>query len=569
MARLIAIDLGTHAVKVAVYQGGAQGHELEGEFRALIPQDGTERPRLEDRLAALDQLLRQHPEWTDGSHLSAAAYSSADAALHPLALPFDDDEQVAQTLPFAIEAEVPFDLDEMVLGWRRGTPSTAEGTTTEIHAILAREAAVRALVEGLEARGLDPRQVVVDAEALAAFAPDPDEVVAVLDVGHDHAALVVARGGVALRWRSLSVAGRAFTRAIQASLDCSWGQAQALLRGGVAEDDDVVASDGPRVFSEDGEEDTAPVSAEAIAGPVGDDDTDPSFAHLPEKARTAVDGAVGLLLAEVRTTLVRCEDTLGVGIDRLVLTGGASRVPDLSRWLEEDLGVPVSVLKDADGMPVRPTHAVTRGVLAHMGGEAKGAADLRVGDLAYQGGMDVARMVLSYGGAGAAVFLAAVVVMFLVQYQQLASEQGKVDVRIRDTVAQVVDDLPAEADGSQALAELRDRIIDAQDRADFLGDSSVVPHIVDTIYQITNHFPPHPQVKVNVDSLDISPKAIRIEGLTEGFAQVDSIGQSLQESGLYAEVVATPGTKDRNNRIPFDIDIAVVADTGGLDDEDF
>src|SRR5690606_25000872 len=85
------------------------------------------------------------------------------------------------------------------------------------------------------------------------------------------------------------------------------------------------------------------------AGPRVDPAAGSGYASLPAEARAAVDAAMALLLAEVRSTLIEAEDRLGVGIDDLRLSGGSARMRELAARLAEDLGVPVRPAADPDG----------------------------------------------------------------------------------------------------------------------------------------------------------------------------------------------------------------------------
>lgn len=538
MARMIAIDLGAYAVKVSVFQGSAQADELELEVSQRVPQDGTEPPNLADRLAALDLLLRAHAEVLQSAHLTALAWPSHQSSTHVIQLPFSDDEQIEQTLSFAVEAEVPFDLEDMVLGWRHGD---VEG---QVLASLVPRDALRAALEGLDARGLDPRRVLLDGDVLAAYAREPDRVIAVIDVGHEHTTVVVARDGKALVHRSVSVAGRTFVRTVQQALGCSWGEAEALLRG-------VEEDDGPAIDDED----TQATPMFTDEGPQTEA-TDPAFGRMPAKAREALDGAIGLLLAEVRTTLVQAEDELALEVEHVVLTGGASRLPELSGYLRQDLGVDVFPAVDVDGVPVKPSFAVSRALARRVTGDAPGmATELRRGEFAYRGGMDNARSVLVYGATLEAAFLLAMLAAFIYQYVQITNEQAEVDDRI---VAEVANAAPEAASGlqaSMAVTLLADLLYDAQTEADFLGSDADAPPTVDVLYRISQAFPPHPDVRVDVDILEVNPAAILIQGKTEGFAQVDLIGQSLTESGQFAGVEATARDRDTKGKLSFTVNI--------------
>ena len=118
MPRLISVDLGSHAVKVSTWRGGRGSYEHEERYEQKVPQDGVV-PTLEARLVALDALLDEEPTLrASGGDVVALAMPGEHATTHRLTLPFTDTAQVEKTLPFAIEAEVPFDMDDMLLAWR-------------------------------------------------------------------------------------------------------------------------------------------------------------------------------------------------------------------------------------------------------------------------------------------------------------------------------------------------------------------------------------------------------------------------------------------------------------------
>lgn len=547
MARTLSIDLGAHAVKVAMWPGVPEGAP-EAEVAQAIPQDGTLAPPMGDRLAALDLVLRAHPEWVSGAHV-VVGWPTERTATHRVKMPFDDLAQIAATLPFTLEAEVPFDLDAMVVGWRKGE---APG---EVLVTLVRRDELEVLLEGLEQRGINPRKVICAGDALALHAHEPDRVVAIVDVGHESTLVVVARGGRTLTWRASSVGGRAATKAIQGALDTAWAAAQALKHGG--EDPFELL---PEAL---GDDEAGPALFDPGTDPSTQTErTDPAFERLPGKAKEALDATLGLLLAEVRATLVQAEDEHGVGIEELVLVGAGSRIPELRGWLEQDLGLPVQHAR-IDGVLVPDSFAFARALGLGLAPEAH-VTDLRTGDLAYKGGFDNLRLVFTYGIAFVAIFLVAAVGSTGWRLWQLSSERADLESRVRAEVAAVVEDLPEELTAGDAVALLAERVIEAQTEAEFLGSEDEAPPTVDLLYRLTTAFPPPGDVRVSVDTLEISPKAVQIEGTTEGFSQVDRIGEALTANGGFGAVEATPGNKDGKGRLAFTVSI----DRGGSTDTD-
>ncbi|MBA2320788.1 MAG: pilus assembly protein PilM, partial [Deltaproteobacteria bacterium] len=163
MARLLAIDLGSHAVKVTVFRNVSRQWTLEGRWDQRVEQSGAV-PALDERLAALDALFLGQPQLRPtGSDAVAFALPGDIATFHRITMPFSDRSKVEQTLPFAIEAEVPFDLDQMVLGWR----VVSSGPQTQVLTALVRRDRLETWIGALDQHGFDPSVVYVDGELLA------------------------------------------------------------------------------------------------------------------------------------------------------------------------------------------------------------------------------------------------------------------------------------------------------------------------------------------------------------------------------------------------------------------
>lgn len=639
MARLIAIDPGGWQVKVTALSGTDPEATVEGLWTQRVPHMEGERPTVADRLAALDLLLDRHPELTSGAHLSVVGWPMDRASLRSLALPFDNDEQIAQTLPFALEAEVPFDLEEMHLAWRR-----LAGGRLQVCLLPAGE--LRELLEGLAERGLDPKIALTEADALARLASEPGEVVAVVDLGDTHSTVTLARERAVIAARAVSSGVADAVAAVVDTLDCSPREARILLGddppdldravvdadedddedtgsfelAGMDGEDDAAAEaelafeDGER-WSEDGadpafdvvdvdasvdeptevvswqdapaplprrsgaaatavpEEEAEETAATAIPDEPGieptdgegadEDATDPDVevpavpestydgpvvrGQLPQAAQAAVDDVLTLWIAEVRAALVALEDDAEVGTDALILTGGGALLPGLAEALSEDLGLEVRPF--GDGLP---EEAVSRQLAWALHDGDRVVVDLRSGDLAFRGGLDLPRAIMGYGSVALSLFVLVMLVGFTYQWWTIQRRIAQYDDSTLKLVSEVLD-LPSTADARMAADLLGDEVFDNRELIEFLGDVDEAPPMMELLLQITQGFPPHPQVQVTVDSLDISGKQIQIKGQTEGYAQVDRIGASLEESGRFGSVQAEGGNRARDGGLGFTV----------------
>lgn len=505
MARVVAIDLGRYAAKAVVYETTGKDAGALGMYSERVADDGTGRsPSLGARLAALDRLLEEHHTWQSPATQVCLAWPTDDTASRQVVLPFTDRAQIEQTLPFTVEELVPFDLEDMILGWRP-VPSEAAGTTALV--TLAPLADLRGTLEALQSRSVDPRHVVVDGEALAASISEQGGV-AIIDVGHSSTTLGIVRDGVVLQSRAVDVAGRRFTQAIATAMEVDFATAERIKHGEVPVDDE----------------------------PTEGGDGAPSV--LSPAARTALDAAVGLLLAEVRSTLIMAEDQHGFEFESIYLTGGGARLEPLAGWLQKDLGLPVKWLVDAEGAPIPPEHGVAQS-LATVAAEEAAVINLRTGPLAFKGGVNVLRAVMTYGTAGVAFFLLAATVVFVVQFVRLSAEEGRVDddiaaIVLGDFPETPVDSLAVSSDAAELMGASVERL---ERRVDVIAGEGRVPPMTDLLLRLTQAFPDPDDVVVDVSDLTMNENSITFNAETDSYESAAVIELSIHAVAEFKDAV--------------------------------
>lgn len=520
MARLICVDVGSHAVKVALWRQNRGRWEPDGVYRAPVPQDGG-LPTHAVRLGVLRELVVAEGLAPRAGDLVVNALPGEAASFHRLSVPFTDRAQIERTLPFAIEAEVPFDLADMTFGWRVVSSSERTGLLV----VLTRSEALGGWLAGLQAARLDPAWLAVDGEVVGTLVADRPGTVAVIDVGHAATQVSVLQGGTPVWVRTLDVAGLAFTRAIQGALSIPYEDAERLKHG----EEEPTDGGGPRS----------------------------GRTALPEAARAALDGMVGLLLAEVRATLVQAEDVLGTGVDSVVLTGGSARMPELWDWLAADLGVRVDELTD-QGAGVSPGNEVIVGLgaLATTGGAGR-VVDMRVGAHAYRGGGSAIRSALTYGGTGLLTFTLAALLLFVVQYRSLSVERDSLRGRIFEVVGATFPEveLVGLEEGGDALELMAGLTEDAQQRAELLGKSVGVAPTVELLDALFGALPPIETSPVDVSELVITRENVEFQGEAAGYAESAAVEEKLKATPRFARVTKGAETRLPTGRVRFPITI--------------
>lgn len=143
-----------------------------------------------------------------GVHFDEAAITipSHYVSNHIIELPFSDAKKIDQIISLEIENFVPFDIEEMVLGYQM-VEKTEAGSKVLVS--LVKKADMAKFLEHLAMAGLDPAIIDIGPNALSnAFRlsnPEPEQEAIILHVGQDRSDLTLLMGAVIIGVRSLPV----------------------------------------------------------------------------------------------------------------------------------------------------------------------------------------------------------------------------------------------------------------------------------------------------------------------------------------------------------------------------
>lgn len=194
--RILALDLGSHMLKAALIESTLKGCRVLGLFRQ---QHDPDRPLAEQ----VQELCEAHNLRGD----TALSCIPGDAVTHRLlSLPFARSRQLEQTVPFELESQIPFSLDQVLVDFQI-VQRSEEGVT--VLAVAVPRLMLTEHLDALAAAGLDPAAV-----GLVPLAPLPllrlagieaQSVEVLLDIGETRTSVVLLRDGVLRGLRTLSV----------------------------------------------------------------------------------------------------------------------------------------------------------------------------------------------------------------------------------------------------------------------------------------------------------------------------------------------------------------------------
>lgn len=485
---VLALEVDASELKAAVVEVSFRDYRVLGLYRDAVVADGSS---VAEQLKAF---LAKHDLPTDATVLSAVPGESA--TWRRLHLPFKDRKRLEQTIPFELESQVPFSLEDAVIDYHVLSRS---GEGSDVIAALVGREDLQIHLHTLEEAGLDPK--IVDVGPLAA--------VNALDLAqHERPKdfVFVAGGG-----RRLLV---------------------ALYRDGVLVGLRTILV--PEVNTE-AENEHAPRDVAAVATRLVAEirwtlnamNEGHIEAHLPCWL-WGYGEAIPLLgprLAEALQLDVRgFED------------GPSRRLPQ--PW-QESVGAFVVPL----GLALREVKAA----------DACGV-NLRRGEFSYHRMQDEFRAALWRTAGLAAVVLLMIVGHTFAEHERLLARDQVLRAELGKVLAATLPDARPNPD---PVGYLRNIIETEQRKLGMLGD--VVPidgaTAIDALRELAVAVPP--ELKIDIDEFTMDTGQIRIRATSDAYETVDAIKQSVEVRGYFAAVEVKNVKSERDGGVSFLLQLAL------------
>jgi type IV pilus assembly protein PilM len=237
---LVGLDVGDSSIKVVELKEMAKGRGWQVTklgWESLAPEAIVDGAIMDSQLVS-DTIHRLF----ERTHIKASApvataLSGHSVIVKRISLPVMSDGELAESIRWEAEQYIPFDIEDVNLDYKilEGSSLSGEGNMDVLLAAAKKEK-INDYIGVLNQAGLHP--VVVDVAAFAmqnAFEAnydlEPDQVIALVDIGAAVSSISVLFGGTSVYWRDINVGGNQYTDAIQKELNLSADQAELLKRG--------------------------------------------------------------------------------------------------------------------------------------------------------------------------------------------------------------------------------------------------------------------------------------------------------------------------------------------------
>ena len=345
---VVGLDIGSSAVKAVELKPVGKGFRVAAFGSEPVPQDAIVDGAIIDAGAVAESIRRIFENNKAFKAKDVCASLSGNAVIvKKITLPVMTESELGESIYWEAEQYIPFDIQDVNLDYQILDPGTGPDSrgSMEVLLVAAKKEKIADYTGVITQAGRAPIIVDVDAFALqnayeVNYGLESAHVVVLLNAGASAININILQGDQSVFTRDISIGGNAYTEAVQKELDLSFDAAEQLKKG--------IPVDGA------------------------------SF----EEAQPVLRAVTENVLLEIQKTFDFFKATAASEqIDRIMLSGGASRVDGFRDMLNERIGAPVeefdpfrAIVWDGKKVVGDPTeHAATAAV-------AVGLALRKVGD---------------------------------------------------------------------------------------------------------------------------------------------------------------------------------------------
>jgi type IV pilus assembly protein PilM len=305
---LVGLDIGSSAVKAVELKPAGKSYKVTAFGTEALPPDSIVDGAIIDGAAVADAIRRLF----DGRHIKtrevAASLSGNAVIVKKISLPIMSDAELAESIYWEAEQYIPFDIQDVNLDYQildRGDAASGKGTM-DVLLVAAKKEKIADYTGVIAQAGRSAVVVDVDAFALqnayeVNYGIESHSVVVLLNAGASATNINILQGDQSVFTRDISIGGNAYTEALQRELNLPFETADALKRG------------------------------LPVAGGVTYDEARPVLRAVTEN-----------VMLEIQKTFDFFKATAASDkIDRIMLSGGASRAEGFTEMLSDRFEAPV------------------------------------------------------------------------------------------------------------------------------------------------------------------------------------------------------------------------------------
>jgi type IV pilus assembly protein PilM len=299
---VVGLDIGSSAVKAVELKPAGKGFRVVALASEPVPPDSIVDGAIIDGAAVADAIRRLFANKAFKTKEVAASLSGNAVIVKKISLPVMTEAELSESIYWEAEQYIPFDIQDVNIDYQILDPGTGPDSkgTMDVLLVAAKKEKIADYTGVIAQAGRVPVVVDVDAFALQnAYEinyglDDPQAVTVLLNAGASAININILSGDQSVFTRDISVGGNAYTEAVQKELNLPFESAEQLKKG------------------------------------------EPVEGHTFDEARPILQAMTENVLLEIQKTFDFFKaSATSDRIDRVLLSGGASRVDGFQKALED------------------------------------------------------------------------------------------------------------------------------------------------------------------------------------------------------------------------------------------
>ena len=305
---VIGLDIGSSAVKAVEVKPSGKGYKVTAFGAEPVPPDAIVDGAIIDAGSVADAIRRVFDGNKAFKTKEVCASLSGNAVIvKKITLPVMTENELSESIYWEAEQYIPFDIQDVNLDYQildPGTGANARGSM-DVLLVAAKKEKIADYTNVISQSGRTPVIVDVDAFALqnafeVNYGLEAGRIIVLLNAGASAININILQGEQSVFTRDISMGGNAYTEAVQKELDLPFESAEQLKKG-------------------------VPVDGATF-----------------EEAQPVLRAVTENVLLEIQKTFDFFKASASTDqIDRIMLSGGASRVDGFHEMVQERFNAPV------------------------------------------------------------------------------------------------------------------------------------------------------------------------------------------------------------------------------------
>jgi type IV pilus assembly protein PilM len=327
---IIGLDIGSSSVKAIKLKKLKDSYELIGAEVMNLTSESVDELDPDVRFSLYVNTVKKILAHKNiASKRAVTAIPGDSAIIRYIKVPYMAAEELKNVVPYEAEQYIPLGMDQVVFDYQVLSEVEEENQKKmEVLLVAVKNDTMNSHLEILKAAAVMPAAIDVDAFALCnAFNLNAQEeaetgvkadTVALINMGAKFTTITIVEKGVPHLTRDVNIGGNNFTKEIQREFNLSFSQSEELKKQHamiMVESDELLLSSVPS----------------------SDDDKS-------SRIYEAITPALNKLLNDIRRSFDYYESTVKKKpVQKILLSGGSSKIKNIDRFLSERLGIPVEI----------------------------------------------------------------------------------------------------------------------------------------------------------------------------------------------------------------------------------